>query len=194
MKNFWCAFVGELSEQTVEEIIVESNKYEYQKAEVGKSKELIENPKIRRSDIKFLHTYNSKHIADLLMYYVRIANKTDFGFDIDGVQDMQYTEYDSSYDGFYDWHVDTEWCDSAYMFQRKISVTVQLSDSDEYEGGDFEIRNTEWNTFLESLPEGGIRKKGTIIIFPSFVTHRVTPVTKGKRKSLVSWIDGSAFR
>ena len=186
--------MGELSEQTVEEIIVESNKYEYQKGEVGLSKHLIENPKIRRSDIKFLHTHKSKHIADLLMHYARIANKTDFGFDIDGVQDMQYTEYNSSDDGFYDWHVDTQWCDSDHMFQRKISLTVQLSDSDEYEGGDFEIMNTEWDTFLKSLPEGGIRKKGTIIIFPSFVTHRVTPVTKGKRKSLVTWIDGSAFR
>ena len=71
--------------------------------------------------------------------------------------------------------------------QRKISMTVQLSDGGEYEGGDFEImRNRE----PEKLPKG----KGTVLVFPSYILHRVTPVTSGIRKSLVLWLGGASFK
>lgn len=197
MKNLWCVFTGELPDEIVQAIIKETYKYEYKKAEIGTEsdeKGLIVDTNVRRSDIKFINSYKSKFITDLIMHYTRIANRLDFGFDIDGVQDIQYTEYNAEDKGFYDWHTDAGWCDNSFMFQRKISMSIQLSDGDEYEGGDFEIQSSGWEDFCKSLPDGGIRSKGTIIVFPSFASHRVTPVTKGTRKSLVSWIDGSMFR
>ena len=70
-------------------------------------------------------------------------------------------------------------------------MTIQLSDSDEYEGGDFEFDND----ILANPPDKNIlREKGRVLIFPSFLPHKVNPVTKGIRKSLVTWIEGPAWR
>ena len=70
---------------------------------------------------------------------------------------------------------------------RKLSVTVQLSDPSEYEGGGFE--------FLECPnPDESSRKKGTVLVFPSYLKHRVLPVTKGTRKSLVAWFEGPRWK
>jgi PKHD-type hydroxylase len=97
---------------------------------------------------------------------------------------IQYTEY---YDngGHYDWHIDMS---AGYpLNQRKISMTVQLSDESEYDGGNFEImRGRE----VEQLPKG----KGNVVIFPSYLLHRITPVTRGVRKSLVLWLGGASFK
>ena len=77
---------------------------------------------------------------------------------------------------------------------RKLSMTVSLTDPDEYEGGDLEFyfRNTDKGSQPRICEE--IRKKGSVIIFPSFVWHRVKPVTKGIRHSLVCWNLGYSFR
>ena len=114
-----------------------------------------------------------------------MANKENFGFRLNNFYELQYTEYHSSEQGFYDWHQDIVWLQPTES-QRKISVTVQLSDDDDYEGGDFE--------FNKDLPQpSDIRTRGTVIVFPSFLYHRVTEVTKGERKSLVAWYEGESF-
>jgi PKHD-type hydroxylase len=69
--------------------------------------------------------------------------------------------------------------------RRKLSLVCQLSDPSEYEGGELQINTGEIFT-----PE---KQKGTVILFPSYLLHRVTPVTKGTRRSLVLWIEGPAF-
>ena len=69
---------------------------------------------------------------------------------------------------------------------RKISIVVQLSDPLEYEGGELQISDGGTNRVCE-------KTKGTIIIFPSYLLHRVTPVTKGTRRSLVLWVTGPPF-
>ena len=96
---------------------------------------------------------------------------------------LQYTEYHAEDTGFYNWHTDVNWLgqDDA---DRKLSVTIQLSDPDEYEGGDFEFQ------FIPGPEQEAAKKKGTILIFPSHQIHRVTNVTKGVRKSLVAWFEG----
>jgi PKHD-type hydroxylase len=75
------------------------------------------------------------------------------------------------------------------LYERKLSFTVQLSDSDAYTGGDLE--------FLEvpSSPElrEQLRQKGTVIVFPSFLQHRVTEITEGQRHALVSWREGKQW-
>ena len=79
---------------------------------------------------------------------------------------------------------------SGELSDRKLSMTIQLSDSHEYEGGDFKFRDD-----ITNLPtKEQLRKKGTVLIFPSFLYHSVQPVTKGIRKSLVTWIEGPAWR
>jgi PKHD-type hydroxylase len=70
---------------------------------------------------------------------------------------------------------------------RKLSLILQLSDATEYEGGELQLKDSSDHTAVE-------RKKGHLIAFPSYLLHRVTPVTKGIRRSLVVWISGPAFR
>lgn len=98
-------------------------------------------------------------------------------------EEIQYTEYYDNNSGGYEWHMD---CGKGIQNQRKISVTVQLSDPDEYEGGDLEFNIGKEIT----APRG----KGNVVIFPSFFLHRVTPVTKGTRKSFVLWVGGEPYR
>lgn len=113
------------------------------------------------------------------------ANSTLWGFDLSNMNEMiQYTEYHDD-GGHYDFHLDVG---NAYpLNQRKISITVQLSDPDTYEGGDFEIMR---GVNVEKLP----KSKGCVLVFPSYILHRVTPVTKGVRRSLVLWVGGDSYR
>jgi PKHD-type hydroxylase len=115
---------------------------------------------------------------------VNIANKELWRFDIAGMaESIQYAEYPAD-GGHYDWHMDTG---PDQFSRRKISITVQLSDPSEYEGGDLQLKI---NSGHQNTPKGF----GTVVIFPSYLLHRVTPVTGGLRKSLVLWITGPAFK
>jgi hypothetical protein len=127
------------------------------------------------------HKFNDIHrmAADLTEYF----NKK-FNFDIDSIERLQYAEYHEEENGFYDQHVDIA---PLSPLQRKLSFSLQLSDEDSYEGGDLEV-------FAGGDPIKMPRKKGTLTVFPSFVVHRVAPVTKGVRKSLVWWATGPAFK
>jgi PKHD-type hydroxylase len=96
-------------------------------------------------------------------------------------ENIQYTVYNSEDQGYYDWHIDM----GPGKANRKLSLVCQLSEPSEYEGGELQI-----NTGDIIVPE---KEKGTVILFPSYLLHRVTPVTKGTRRSLVLWIEGPAF-
>ena len=93
--------------------------------------------------------------------------------------------YKSTEKGKYDWHDDI--LEDKTDTMRKLSISVQISNGNEYEGGELEIVTPPINFIAP-------KKKGTIIIFPSFLVHRVKEVTKGNRISLVLWIDGPAFK
>lgn len=95
---------------------------------------------------------------------------------------LQYTEYYEG-GGQYDWHMD---CGIGMQTRRKLSVTVQLSDPSEYEGGDLEFNIGRHIT--------APRVQGAAVIFPSFYLHKVTPITKGTRKSFVLWVGGEPYR
>ena len=101
---------------------------------------------------------------------------------------IQFTEYDAAYEGKYDWHMDCDLLGNGGVFARKISLVLQLSDGDSYEGGDFQFYNVQ-----NPKPED-LRAKGTVVCFPSHVYHRVTQVTKGTRYSLVTWFEGPPWR
>ena len=137
---------------------------------------------VRRSSIRWI---SSPAIRDLLWSYVRRANYDAFNVDVVNQSEMHYTEYHASQGGHYDWHHDVHWNGQADI-DRKLSVTVQLSDADSYEGGDFEFDEVKTNA--------DFRSKGTVLVFPSYLRHRVLPVTQGVRKSLVAWFTGPRWK
>jgi PKHD-type hydroxylase len=127
-------------------------------------------------------------IAETISRYCRKSNRSNFGYDITEMNEIQFTEYDGAPEGGgkYDWHYDTFW-ENPMPFDRKLSVVIQLSHPNEYTGGEFEFFG---------MPSPGLewKERGSILIFPSFFFHRVLPVTSGKRTSLVSWIEGPKWR
>jgi len=142
------------------------------------------DPKIRRSRVALLKP-DERHG----WLYRRIwegagdMNRACFNVEVDSIGAVQIACYHADDEGHYDWHLDF----SNLAPRRKISISVQLSDPADYEGGDLEF----------SLGDGfykGEAARGTVIAFPSFVLHRVTPVTRGVRWSLVAWITGPRWR
>ena len=115
---------------------------------------------------------------------MKATNGNHFGFDGMTINEMaQYTEYPEG--GFYEWHVDNDVNMQHEPPVRKISMTCLLSPESEFEGGDLEL-------IKEGQPAK--LKQGHAIFFASFVRHRVAPVTRGNRKSLVMWFGGTPFR
>lgn len=137
---------------------------------------------IRISTISWL---NDKTLKDKLWHFVQLANNSSFDVEVSAHADMQFTCYEARDGGHYDWHHDVNWASQDDM-DRKISLTIQLSCPDSYEGGDFE--------FEEIKSSANFRGKGSLLLFPSYLSHRVTPVTKGTRLSLVAWFCGPRWR
>ena len=116
--------------------------------------------------------------------WVKNININHFGFDgIQITEQAQYTEYPEG--AFYTWHTDSDVDMKLQPPVRKISMTLLLSDENDFEGGDLEMIDDKKRPRM---------KRGHAIFFASFVRHRVTPVTKGNRKSLVMWFGGPPFK
>lgn len=160
------------------------------------SKDLDELKKTRRSKIIWLdrettHQFQVKEITEKIIRKVSQTNKDFFDFDLLTTEDLQLTQYDASEQGFYKLHTD-----STLMSQnlvRKLSFVLQLSDLDEFEGGEFICIRGETETNVSTTNKDFV-KKGKILVFPSFMAHGVTPVTAGTRYSLVGWCIGPRFR
>ena len=183
MKPMWQLFSGAADEGFISTVI-----------DTGSDQELIQATTFNQNNDEGLHNRNSKiswlshrsDMRDYLFEYVKKANRLAYGFHVDNVADLQYTEYDGKVKGHYGWHVDVDWMNTQ-PYDRKLSVTVQLSDPNEYEGGDFIIEG-------ESPDPEQAKQKGSILIFPSYASHQVTPVTSGLRRSLVAWFEGPKWR
>lgn len=142
------------------------------------------NTSIRRSQTVFLDQQKYDWVYRRLWEAAVELNRRFFCVDISGVEgNVQLARYDNSDQGFYDWH--TDFGDIAPG--RKISISIQLSNSEDYDGGDLQL-------LFKGQPETADRTRGTLVVFPSFVLHRVTPVTRGTRWSLVAWITGTRWR
>lgn len=141
---------------------------------------------VRDSKIKFLESSKQEFewVFRRMTDIVTEMNSRFFKFDLHQIQNLQYTTYGVG--GYYDKHVDMLYS-ASQSNHRKLSFSIQLSDSDSYEGGDLLI-----HTGLE--PYVATRKKGSAIFFPGYVLHEVTPVTKGERHSLVGWVVGPRLR
>lgn len=111
------------------------------------------------------------------------ANNEFYQFDLAGLgEPLQLARYGVG--DFFDWHMDFG---AGVNSTRKLSISVQLSDPNTYEGGDLQFMI---NQKIVTAP----RERGTVIVFPSFILHRVTEITKGTRESVVSWVSGHALR
>jgi PKHD-type hydroxylase len=113
------------------------------------------------------------------------TNKNYFNFDLVQIEPLQFTNYAEG--DFYDFHTDM-FAEHAGKYIRKLSFSLQLTDENSYEGGDLVFN-------LGGFPQDiKFRKKGSMIFFPSFLLHKVVPVTKGTRQSLVGWVQGPKFK
>ena len=140
--------------------------------------------KVRKSEIAWLYPSDDLDWAYRKMTDVILnLNERFFGFDLFGaLEGFQFTKYTAP-GGKYGRHVD---CAPGTLV-RKLSFTVQLSDSKDYKGGDLRL-------YVGEKPEVMKRERGHVALFPSYTLHEVTPVTKGTRYSLVSWISGKPFK
>lgn len=190
MQALWQMWPHQLSNEVVEDIIKECETYPPQDAKIGLTNNTADDA-YRKSEIRWINGLNpnSSWIKNMIFDFAQIANRNAFGFDIDFINDIQYTVYKGENNGKYDWHHDTFW-DDQKPYDRKISVIIQLSEGDvDYQGGNFELDPQ----FPQPNPTD-LRAKGTVFVFPSFLSHRVTPVTSGIRKSLVCWVEGPNFK
>jgi PKHD-type hydroxylase len=111
-------------------------------------------------------------------------NNQFFNYDLTEIQSLQFTAYDSEEEGFYDKHIDMMYKSNG---TRKLSLSVQLTPPENYEGGNLSLYHGKEPVILP-------KTRGTGLFFPSYSLHEVTPVTKGIRYSLVAWILGPRFK
>ena len=158
-----------------------------QNAQVGNSQGIkggVYDTKTRTSHISWIPFKKMNEMYKQIEKIMKATNGNHFGFDgMQLTEPAQYTEYPEG--GFYDWHVDNDINFQHEPTVRKISMTILLSPENEFEGGD-----------LELVKEGQSAKikQGQAVFFASFIRHRVAPVTRGNRKSLVMWFGGTPFK
>ena len=172
----------------IKDIIALGELADFNKGSIGGKKENI--PKvdldIRNTDVSWLEpNEQSQWLYERVKQIVARVNYDKFQFDLYNIQALQYGKYKK--DGHYAWHID---CGQNLDVHRKISFIVGLTDPDEYEGGEL-LFNLSGNP---NDPHTLKIKKGDLLAFPSYIPHKVTPVTAGERLTLVTWATGPRFR
>jgi len=142
---------------------------------------------LRRADLVWLDDLpQAAPVMDRLIRLVAQANRDTFDVDLtDFAESAQIARYGAEREGHFGWHSDIG--KGALAAKRKLTMVIQLSDPADYDGGALELRP---DANITAAP----RTRGTAAIFPSFVLHRVTPVTRGARWSLTLWAHGPAWR
>jgi PKHD-type hydroxylase len=139
---------------------------------------------VRDSKISWLYPIDGmdwvfRRVTDITLN----LNERFFKFDLFGLNEgFQFTNYKAP-SGKYGKHVDR----ALDIPVRKLSISIQLTDPKEYEGGDLYLYESDKGIIMN-------KEQGTLILFPSYVLHEVMPVTKGERNSLVTWITGKQFK
>ena len=219
LKNYYYYFQSALTPRMCDDIVAYGKQHQAEMAVTGGvSKKVETGGKLTKKEIKNIQKkrdsdivwMNDKWIYDAVHPYIHEANKkAGWNFEWDWSESCQFTKYGVGQ--YYGWHCDS-WEepyqrkqneDGTYPIDhgkiRKLSVTISLTEPDEYVGGnlEFDFRNQiDWERDKKSKIKEctEIRPRGSIIVFPSFVWHRVAPVTKGVRNSLVVWNLGYPFK
>lgn len=158
------------------------------------------NKNVRSSKMAWIS--DSNWFCGMVYSYIIKANTSNFLYDIGGFEGniLQYSHYNKT--NFYTWHSDSElasyYCpqndpkenfiESSTELIRKLSISVQLSDENDYEGGELQLMDGRGKVY--NVP----KEKGTIIVFDSRTRHRVRKIKSGTRKSLVGWVLGPRWK
>jgi PKHD-type hydroxylase len=155
----------------------------YSEARIGTLDDSVFNLETRNSRISWW--YEEHWVSSIFSHYFNKVNRDFWEYDLNHLEGIQISTYEEG--DHYTWHSDYGTSgDSRYT--RKLSASLLITDPSEYEGGDLEFIDYHGNTI--AAPKG----KGTMIIFDSRIPHRVTPITKGKRVSLVAWMLGPKLK
>jgi len=209
LTNYYWYFQSVVPHRICDEIVKYGKSLQDQMAITGGYKDVKKLNEKQIKDLKKKRDSNIVWMNDRWIYkeiqpYVHEANKNaGWNFEWDWSESCQFTKYIKGQ--YYDWHCDS-W-DKPYFNQnnsqdptngkiRKLSVTVTLSDPKEYKGGEleFDFRNEDPDKPKKPVKCKEILPKGSLVVFPSFVWHRVCPVKSGERKSLVIWNLGLPFK
>lgn len=209
LENYYYYFTSVLPLRFCNDLVKYANSLKEEKALTGGQQKYLQNPsdftdadiqrfnKARDSNLVWL---NEPWILKEIQPYIQQANiQAKWNFDWDYTEDSQFTKY--KLNQHYDWHCDS-WpqpydCPenlNKHNKIRKLSAVCTLSDKSEYEGGEleFQFRGGDDPTPTQVCKE--IMPKGSIVVFPSFVWHRVKPVLSGERYSLVIWNLGHPYK
>ena len=129
---------------------------------------------------------NNEKLNNKLKMVFELANHSIFKYNIQEMEKVKILRYENG--GKYKWHTDTGAKETS---TRKLTAVIQLSDETMYEGGDLEFGITDDSGKKNYTAP---RTRGSIIIFPAFLSHRVTPITKGRRYSLITWMNGDTWK
>jgi PKHD-type hydroxylase len=176
MRDLYQVWPSSLNSEQVDRITAIALRQPVEEATVFSDGESMRG--IRSCTVRWL---DDEWIRALLWSYVEQANNSGFHVALERRSEMQFTEYNAEKGAHYDWHHDVKW-NGQSAYDRKLSITVQLSGADEYQGGDFEFDEVKTNA--------DFRSKGTVLVFPSYLRHRIHPITLGTRRALVSWFFG----
>tara|TARA_Y100001937_G_scaffold22024_1_gene31238 strand:- start:15785 stop:16384 length:600 start_codon:yes stop_codon:yes gene_type:complete len=192
MGNFkwepWAWYEKVFLDDEIEEIRKISKDPNRSEITTGSIEEGRKDLSVRNCEVSFIYSHVEKNnfLHQRLKSIINELNTMLWNIDLTHLETLQYTKYDSKYKGHYDWHKDDIY-ENIRNSMRKLSFTLLLSDPKDFEGGNLELLyNTEENV----MP----LEKNKMILFPSYTLHRVTPVTKGIRESLVGWIHGPKWR
>jgi PKHD-type hydroxylase len=204
LKWYYWYFTSAVPPKICDDILEHGNSLEKEIAITGggnrskpPSKEELKNiQKKRKSDIVWI---NDAWIYKEIHPYIHQANASaGWNFQWDFTESCQFTEYKKGQ--YYDWHCDSNETPydkledvNSHGKIRKLSMTLCLTEPEEYEGGDLEFAFHDLDGNKQPKICEEIRPKGSLIVFPSFVWHRVKPVTKGIRHSLVCWNLGQPY-
>lgn len=155
-----------------------------------KNPNLRNDPKIRQSILKWIKlNSDTDWLYNKLISQIHKVNQENFDYILKFVEDLQFTEYNENQRGFYSKHDDCG--DSSrlrsFIDIRKLSFSIQLTDPEEYEGGELIL-------YINNKELIAPKTKGTIIFFQSNILHEVKPVKKGTRHALVGWVQGPNLR
>ena len=207
LTNYYWYFQSAIPERICDDIVKYGHQLQHQLALTGglghdpkklNQKQIRDLKKKRHSNIVWM---NDRWIYKEIQPYVNQANaNAGWNFQWDFSENCQFTKYQKGQ--YYDWHCDS-WNQPynqpntpSHGKIRKLSVTVTLSDPKDYKGGEleFDFRQNDPDKKRQIIKCKEILPKGSLVVFPSFVWHRVCPVTRGERNSLVIWNLGYPFR
>lgn len=187
MKGEWCYFKSYFSVEYCNNIVEKTRDFSFKKANLGEDG-FTTNNDYRKSDVAWLYPQDFPELYSDIWNLERTANKDWFGFHIDNLEYIQIAKYSGEIGGEYKRHKDVFWINDNPR-HRKLSAIIQLSDPNDYEGGDL--------TFFDCAEypnEEDIRQQGTVIFFPGFIDHQANRVTNGTRYSLAVWFEGPKWR